>query len=98
MRVELRVDQESPDEQPVLITVLYTRSEEEYLNGSEEGIYNCASTMPTNTKQLISVIEQSINGCLKTHFEKCIEIFDDLMKKNTPMMEEVHKLILKEFK
>jgi len=72
MRFEVIVNQPLEHDQPILVVLLFTKKDEDYLNGCEDGIYNCASTMPDDKKALLSIIEQSINACIET-YEKEIE-------------------------
>lgn len=87
MRFEIRIDYQIEITQAIVLVLLFTRDDEYYLNGGDEGIYNCASTIPDNTEALISIIEKSVNACIET-FEKESETKWNEMKK---MMDEVQK-------
>ena len=69
MRFEIRIDGYLEKKDPVLLVLLFTKKQEEYLNGCEKGIYYCASTVPDDRQKLISIIENSINACLENYFE-----------------------------
>ncbi len=69
MRVEITLDTLMREYLPVINVLLFTKEDEYYDKGGEEGVYHCACTYPEDRKTLISVIEQSINLCLKMHEE-----------------------------
>jgi hypothetical protein len=89
MRFEIKINQRSEDEMPVLVVLLFTRKDEEYLNGCEDGIYNCASTLPDDRKALLSIVEQSANACLEEYNADIKEKIDNFIKKYQPTLDDL---------
>lgn len=67
MRIEINLHSNITSPEPVLMIDLFTKSDEEYLNGCEDGIYSCAMTYPEDRKSLIAMIEDSVNDCLELY-------------------------------
>lgn len=88
MRFEIRINQGLEDQEPVLVVLLFTKKDEEYLNGCEEGIYNCASTMPKDTRELISIIENGVNACMQTYEKEMEQVIKDIIEKNRPKIDQ----------
>jgi hypothetical protein len=64
MRIEIKKHINIKGYAPAIVVFLYTCTDHEYLEGCEDGIYNCASVFPDNEEKLLSVIEASVNSCL----------------------------------
>jgi hypothetical protein len=89
MRFEIRINQSSEQkEPPFLLVLLFTRKHEDYLNGCEDGIYNCASMITDDNKTLISVIEKSINACLDTYEKDIQKTISEIIIKNEPIQKK----------
>lgn len=67
MRFEIKIHSRIEHPDPVLIVLFYTGKEEDYLNGCEDGIYNCACTLSSDTRQITSIIENAVNRCIETY-------------------------------
>lgn len=95
MYFDIRIDGHIEDKTPVLQVLLFTKKEEYYLDGGEEGIYNCACTVADDICQLTSTIKQSVNACLETYEKELLETLNDIIKKNEPKLKEFNDFIWK---
>ena len=64
MRFNIKVSHDIEKTEPVLLVYFYTKKDEDYRNGCQDGIYHCCSSIPESKEGLINLIELSINACL----------------------------------
>lgn len=67
MRFEIKIDHSIDIDEPVLFAFLYTKSQEYYLDGGKEGVYNCAFVVSKDAMQLINTIEMAVNACINRY-------------------------------
>lgn len=67
MKFEIKINYNIHKYEPVLLVLLFSKDEEEYLNGCEDGIYSCAFMLPGDRSELLSLIEKSVNACIETY-------------------------------
>lgn len=95
MRFEIKVNQPIDKKEPVLVVLLFTRKDEDYLNGCEDGIYNCCSTFPEDKRALLSVIETSVNACLEEYAKDMEEVIRNIVEKNKPQIDNFMDMCFK---
>lgn len=85
------------DGKEMLLVLLFTKDDEEYLKGSEEGIYNCGFALEYESrKNLIKAIETSVNACLNAFNKDMKQALDNIIYKSEPKLKDFQQFIHKE--
>lgn len=87
MRFEIEVRDSKNSSDQTLHVNLYTKKDEYYEEGGEEGIYGAVATVSPDRKQMAGTIAQCVNACLDDYEKEIEKILSDIVKKNQQSIE-----------
>lgn len=87
MKIKIEIGPLGSDAKAVCATYLFTRPEI-----TDEGIYNCAFSMPNKKEDLVKILEASINSCLAKFEKDSNDAIDKIIEKCLPKLDEFNKM------
>lgn len=93
MRFKIEANYNFETDVKVLVVSLFTRSDEDFLNGCEDGIYGCDSLFPEinkiiNFTELLNTIQNHVNSCLDAYSKDMEDVIRKIIKENQPKVDE----------